>query len=380
MTAILRKMAQNETNYAIFTNKAPNATFNEGAVTTGIANFGGQNNTYQNNIGIQHNTGPQNSSNDEIDPDKFRELVEKLLERRVQEDIKFLSDKREKEKYEDALESMVRNKNPDDLPTFKKLITSTGMIKDPFGGHGTIFLAEVDGVGPCLFSAGHVFKGIINDNEVEQTEEGLQNYKIFFGDIEGNFPDSPEDKLEKGKPMRLKVFLEEFGIRGSIQFGGARILLKWDNKQLTTDFKDTGLDAKTDYFAILLDKKIKSNLDHLGLDILDCGTGDQLKHKPGEALMIQGYPAHAFPKGSGKYPRRISYGTENSEGSIQRLIQRFSNSADSAIGCNYDSLPGNSGSPVLGEHYKVKGIHVRGGGKENKMQKITDIKTWINGN
>ena len=288
------------------------------------------------------------------------------MERRANEDKKFLSEKREKEKYDDALELMVREKNPDDLPTFKKLVMSTGMIKTPTGGVGTIFLAEVDGEGTCLFSAGHMFKGIINDDDVEQTEEGLYNYKIFFGDIEGNFPGSPEDKLEKGKPMRLKLFLEEFGIRGSMQLKGERKLLKWENKKLVTDFKDTGFDAMTDYCAILLDTKIKNCLDRLGLDILDCGTKDQLKHKPGGVLMIQGYPGRAIPPGSGKYPRRVSYGTEKNE-------------ADNSttIGCNYDSLPGNSGSPVLGEHYKVKGIHVRGGGKENKMQKITNIKTWI---
>ena len=298
--------------------------------------------------------------------EKYRELIEKLLETRTKEDVNFLCEKREKERYDDGLEKMVREKNPDDLPTFKKLIMSTGMIKTPTGSRGTIFLAEINEVGPCLLSAGHLFKGIINDNDVDKTEEQLQNFQALFGEIEGNFPDSPGNRLEKGAPMRLKLFLKEFGIRGSIQMGGERKILEWKNKKLMTDFRNTGLDTKTDYFAILLNEKIKDRLETLGLDILNCGTGDQLKHKRGGLLMIQGYPGCEEPKDSKKYPRRISYGTENDE--VDNGIR---------IACNYDSLPGNSGSPVLGEHYKVKGIHVLGNDKENTMQKITDLRNWI---
>ena len=123
-----------------------------------------------------------------------------MWESRAKEDVDFLCEKHERERYDDGLEKMVREKNPNDLPTFKKLIMSTGMIKTPTGFRGTIFLAEIDGIGPCLLSAGHLFKGIVNDNEVDKTEEQLQNFQALFGEIEGNFPDSPGNKLEKEPP------------------------------------------------------------------------------------------------------------------------------------------------------------------------------------
>ena len=107
-------------------------------------------------------------------------------------------------------------------------------------------------------------------------------------------------------------------------------------------------------------------MDELGLAFLDCGTGRQLEYKPNSTVMIIGHPAREEPEGSNKFPRRPSYGSEGE-----------SDDERTKIACNYDSLPGNSGSPIFGDHYKVKGIHISGGVNANYMQKITDIKSWI---
>jgi len=85
-----------------------------------------------------------------------------------------------------------------------------------------------------------------------------------------------------------------------------------------------------------------------------------------------GHPAVEEPKGTGKYPRRIAYGFEKEGVQLVPIL----------IQGDYDSLGGNSGSPVLDENYKVKGIHVRGNQKIgnfdvkklNLMYKISDIK------
>ena len=82
--------------------------------------------------------------------------------------------------------------------------------------------------------------------------------------------------------------------------------------------------------------------------------------------MIIGHPAREEPRGSNKFPRRPSYG-----------LEKESYAEATKIAFNYDSLPGNYGSPIFGDHYKVKGIHVSGGVNANNMQKINDIKSWI---
>ena len=47
------------------------------------------------------------------------------------------------------------------------------------------------------------------------------------------------------------------------------------------------------------------------------------------------------------------------------------------LSSTYDSLPGNSGSPVFGENYQVKGIHVSGGASVNYMQNLENVEKWI---
>ena len=68
------------------------------------------------------------------------------------------------------------------------------------------------------------------------------------------------------------------------------------------------------------------------------------------------------------WPRRLSYGKELSDNGT-------------CIHFDYDSLGGNSGSPVFGRDYKVKGIHtgaISGKKKKNKAQKVDNIKAWVN--
>ena len=294
-------------------------------------------------------------------------LVEELLKRRHAKDVKFLSEDGREDVLKRDLERMINgDRNPDNLLTFKKLINSIGIIRDPGYAFGTIFITRVPEVGLCLLSAGHNFKTILEDITVQMVMGILSNFRVKFGDIDGNIPDdSLAGELKCGEPMNLKIFFEEFCVGGSIQFNGKRIIFKRNEDQLVTEFK-VGFEQHSDYCTILLHDKIETRMDELGLAFLDCGTGRQLEHKPGSTVMIIGHPAREEPRGSNKFPRRPSYG-----------LEKDSYAEGTKIACNYDSLPGNSGSPIFGDHYKVKGIHVSGGENVNYMQKITDIKSWI---
>ena len=295
---------------------------------------------------------------------------EKLLKRRHEKDAEFLSKEGREDRLKMDVESMVNgDKNPDNLLVFKKLIRSIGIVRDPSYRCGTIFITKVSGVGLCLLSAGHNFQTILEDFSVQRIMSILNNFRVRFGDIDGNIPDdSPAEELKCGEPMSLKIFFEEFCVGGSIQYKGKRTIFKMKNNQLDTDFQDK-LEEDSDYCAILLHDNIEKRLDELGLAFLDCGIGQQLEHKENSPVMIIGYPEREEPKGSNKYPQRPSYG-----------LEKEISYARTKISCNYDSLPGNSGSPVFGDHYKVKGIHVWGDQLRvgtNYMQKITDIKSWI---
>lgn len=352
--------------------------FHSDAVKSGFTNFG-DGNDIRDVIGINYNssTSTPNSKSEKDTMDIFLKIIVQLLEQRAKEDVAFVKAKGiTQTPLERLIQGYQSSKSPKDLLTFKKLIRSIGIIRSPSYAFGTIFLAEVDCMGPCLLSAGHNFKEILNDKSDQQTMGILNNFRARFGDIDGNIPDVSEaGNIKSGEPMSLKVFFQEFCVRGAIQLEGKRKIFKRERDVLVTEFKEFKLgefSAYTDYCAILLDEKIKDRLDELGLDLLECGTGNQLHPKPGCILEIMGHPAVEEPKGSGKYPRRIAYGMEKEEvKGIATLIES-----------DYDSLGGNSGSPVFDENYKVKGIHVRGNQKvenfdvekSNWMQKISDIK------
>ena len=95
---------------------------------------------------------------------EYFKLIEELLKRRHEKDVKFLSEDGREDILRMDLESMVNgDRNPDNLLTFKKLIDSIGIIRDPGYCFGTIFITKVPGVGLCLLSAGHNFKTILED-------------------------------------------------------------------------------------------------------------------------------------------------------------------------------------------------------------------------
>ena len=300
----------------------------------------------------------------------YLNIIEKLLNTRDEQQNLFLS----QNGGEDMLESMVTGARKEDLLTFRKLINAIGMIWESDYGCGTIFIADVSKIGVVLLSAGHNFATILTENSSQETLLELSNFSTIFGlaAIDGKIPKNGDEKtFEKGRPMNMQLFFEKFCLYGSIRFDGRRKAfkrIKSDDKsdiKLITEFTED-LNKDDDYCAILLDPDIKNYFDELGLDTLECGTGQQLINQPNQCVTIIGHPAHPDWK---EYPRRISYGKENKE-----------SHGLTKIATTYDSLGGNSGSPVFGQHYKVKGIHVLGGRgrrEENYMQKLNDIKKWI---
>ena len=117
----------------------------------------------------------------------------------------------------------------------------------------------------------------------------------------------------------------------------------------------------------------------MGLAYLKCGVGGFLKHSPGGLVLIHGHPANEDIRRAdgGKYPLRQSIG-----------VEMANPGADSATRLLYDNstLPGNSGSPVIGkgttadqQSYAVKGIHVSAGAVagSNSAQGLWNIQDWI---
>lgn len=316
--------------------------------------------------------------------DMYLKIIEKLLDKRDPAQKKFLSDNG----GEEVLENMVTGAKEDDLLLFRKVIKSIGLLRNDENGFGTIFIAHVVGQGLCLLSAGHNFMTILNKRSSKETWLKLRKYSVMFSNINGEnwSGNGNEDKLEKGKPMNMELLLKKFCVCGSISFNGNRRTFKRIDadkhllsfclptkksqkvkQKFSFEFKEGAemkhpLDGYVDYCAILLDDGIKEELDALGLDYLECGTGQQLQHANQQCVSILGHPALK----DDTFPFTISYGKEEDM------------SDDSTkISCKYDSLAGNSGSPVFGQHYKVKGIHVWGKGATNYVQKIEEIKSWI---
>ena len=192
--------------------------------------------------------------------------------------------------------------------------------------------------------------------------EELGKCRIWFGNDDGNLQFHDQDAgLEKGKPMNLRDLLKEFNFYGSTCLGGERLVFKRDHSGVTASIESICGDA--DYFAMFLDEKIKNKkeMDKYGIDILQCGNGENLKCEKDAVVALIGHPGC---KTWDTYPLRLSYGKEIGENSNYLKL-------------DYDSLPGNSGSPVFGKGYKIKGIHQGGNSAWNRAHKITEIKNWI---
>merc|ERR1711962_723879 len=100
---------------------------------------------------------------------------------------------------------------------------------------------------------------------------------------------------------------------------------------------------------------IRTKLDKYGLEILECGKGKDLENEidmEDGIVAIVGHPGCNGTNGMpiwDKWPLRLSYGKE---------VDQAKTKTGSFLHFNYDSLGGNSGSPVFGRGYKIKGIHV----------------------
>merc|ERR1712038_466007 len=272
--------------------------------------------------------------------------IEKILGRVKEDQKEFLRNNGAKE----DLESMVSGATPDDLLKLNKILYSIALVKTPTG-YGTAFLAKVPDVGICFLTAGHVLKGMLDDAPTNPTLSLLNEYKVWFANIDGNIRlgDVTNSSLEKGKPFNLKKLLEKFNFCGSLRKGSEVKIFKRTPTGIETEYK---IDSGTgDYAAFLLsDPNITEELKKLGLDFLECGNGAQLGFEINNVATIIGHPA---TKTWTEFPMRISYGKEIGE-------------TDDSIQFNYDSLPGNSGSPVFGKHYRIKAIHVWAGNYAQK--------------
>ena len=276
--------------------------------------------------------------------------------------------------------------NPTDIIKLKTVISSICMIRDKTTRNdvATGFLANSLNIGTVFCSAGHNFKHILGSGGIEE----LDRYIIHFGNIEGNIITDADvvSPPMKGKPMMLRDFLCMFQFYGSISHRGKRKTFRktsssWD----VTDEINT--DAEEDYCALkLIHSDIVGELKKLGLDRLDLGTGNYLDYNRKGLATIVGHPGgnatETTSDGAKIKPLRYSFGKEKAARPR----------SDNKLHFEYDSLGGNSGSPIIGrgykdssnsvdQAYKVKGIHIQGNKTGNLAyncaQKITRLGEWI---
>ena len=256
----------------------------------------------------------------------------------------------------------------DDMLAFQNLIYGVALLCIPDNYYGTAFLAEVPGVGTCLLSAGHNFDSLLSNRSNDDVLQELDKYKIWFGNVRGDLPSDTQSstQLTKDTPMNLKSFLHVFGCTGSISYDGKTLIFKERPNKIRTEFQESenkNIENK-DYCAIFLKNADKQLLKKYGLEPLQCGDRNNIQHECGCIVTIVGHPGH---KGWKTWPQRLGYGKE--VGTTSQTLQ-----------FKYDSLGGNSGSPVFGRGYKVKAIHIAGSsaGPKNIAQKIDNIIHWIN--
>ena len=209
---------------------------------------------------------------------------------------------------------------------------------------------------------------------------------IHFGNPDGQIPTISNRPLTKETrpltPMSLGKFLSHFKFYGSISYKGRRKEFKkfLDGWQVHNKEKD--VEKNEDYCAFCLDDtNVTPNFADLGLLMLDCGEGHYLEYKPNGIGTIAGHSGGNATEDT-KKPLRISSGHEIKveQKDLERVRLHF----------DYDSTPGNSGSPVCGrgelgpngdeqQAYRVKGIHVCAKKDAyNCAQKITNLPKWLN--
>ena len=261
------------------------------------------------------------------------------------------------------------------IPSMDKILRSVCMIEYKGNAWATGFLVRINcqGVYKIAFmTAGHVFKDEQKEQEYDIKELlshldlDLSQYELFFhcsdGDKEGTQVIS----------HTLADFHSKFKLRGSIAFMGKRRILPASTSGPT---QDLSVDPKLDFCVLVLDDPdAEKELENLGLTWLQCASGVYLNYNPGDVVSIFGYPGNEATE-NGRRPLRMSYGKEMPppEGASDFLFY------------DNDTLPGNSGSPVIGRgskdgkcDYTVKGIHVSGTTtKKNKAQGLQKLNDWI---
>ena len=268
---------------------------------------------------------------------------------------------------EEALKT-IQAGSAQDITSMDKILRSVCMIECKGMPSATGFLVRINCQGGdkiAFMTAGHVFGDKQKEQDYGITELlpniDLSQYELFFHCSDGD---------KRGSQVirhTLADFDSTFKLRGSIAYMGKRCILP-------AGTTEAPVNSMLDFCALVLDNPdAEKKLEKMGLTWFQCGNGDYLNYIPGDVVSIYGYPGNeAFE--NGKRPLRMSYGKEMPPPGGAQGFLFYDN----------DTLPGNSGSPVIGRGskdgsygYAVKGIHVTGGRKANKAQGLQKLSDWI---
>ena len=259
----------------------------------------------------------------------------------------------------------IQNGSAQSIISMSKVLSSVCMIE--CGGSGaTGFLVSV-GEEIAFMTAGHVFSD--KKREDKYGERVLlpnidwSQYNLYFCCVDG-------DKNGSQVVHRtLADFNQMFTLRGSIAYMGTRRTFPG---RVRATSKDITVESNLDFCVLVLDNPdAKETLKGLKLSWLQCGQGDYLNYRPGDVVSIFGYPGKGATVNMLR-PLRMSYGKEEEPPAAGSDFLYYDN----------DTLPGNSGSPVIGRgskdgDYAVKGIHIRGDVRINTAQALQKLKDWI---
>ena len=273
--------------------------------------------------------------------------------------------KKHKEFFKEEALTTIQEGSAQSIISLDKILRSVCMIEP--GATGFLVKINCHGEDKIAFmTAGHVFadkqKKRYNKNLLPNKID-LSQYDLFFSCLHG----------DKTGSRTLADFKQEFNLRGSIALGGKRHILPAGTTERC--------DADLDFCVLVLDNAdTEAKLKQLGLSWLQLGNGEYLDYKPGDVVSIFGYPGKEARE-DGKRPLRMSYGKE-----MPPPEDSDSDSDSDFLYYDNDTLPGNSGSPVIGRgskndncDYAVKGIHVAGNNTEgyNKAQGLQKLSDWI---
>ena len=244
-----------------------------------------------------------------------------------------------------------------------RVLSSVCIIECGVSG-ATGFLVSVGEEIALFMTAGHVFCDKGREDKYSQKvllpNVDWSQYNLYFCCVDG-------DKNGSQVVHRTLVdFNQMFTLRGSIAIMGKRRTFQGRSPAS----KDIMVESYLDFCVLVLDNPdVKKTLKDLKLSWLQCGQGDYLNYRPGDVVFIFGYPG----KGANMLRSlRMSYGKEEEPPAAGSDFLYYDN----------DTLPGNSGSPVIGRgskdgDYAVKGIHIRGNVGINTAQGLQKLKDWI---